>query len=218
MSSWEENVYAKGRQLNRYPYDTVVSDVFRWSAGRSRTALRVLEVGSGSGNNLWFLAKEGFQTAGIDLSKTAVEYARNYLGEEGLKADIRVGDIATLPWSGGSFDLVIDRIAITHNSDEQIQKMFDEVLRVLSDEGMFLSVMLAWDHPAHFSGQETSHHAFQNFADPIFAEAGLTYFADKKDIYRLFGDRFSRFESRKIVSMNEDNQILNAMWHIQAWK
>ncbi|MBT7307303.1 MAG: class I SAM-dependent methyltransferase [Gammaproteobacteria bacterium] len=218
MSSWEEKVYSKGRQLNRYPYDTVVSDLFRWSAGRDRSGLRVLEVGCGSGNNLWFLSREGFQCAGIDLSKTAVNYAKQYLAGDGLEADIRVGDISQLPWEDGHFDLVIDRISITHNSMRDIQQMHDEVVRVLRHGGEFFSVMLAWDHPVHQNSKEISHHAFREFSDPIFSEAGLTFFADKADVYQLFGDKFSKFECRKVVNMSEDDQILTAMWNVHGWK
>ena len=217
MSIWETNVYAKGRQLNRYPYDTVVSDVFRWSSGRDRSQLRVLEVGSGSGNNLWFLAREGFQCAGIDISETAVECAKKYLAGDNLEADIQVGDIVDLPWERGSFDLVIDRIAITHNTQSEIERMHDEVVRVLRPGGEFVSVMLAWDHPAHRTGVELSHHAFNHFSDPAFSEAGLTFFADREDIYHLFEKSFDRFECKKIVNLSEEDQVMNAMWHVHAW-
>ena len=217
MSIWETNVYAKGRQLNRYPYDSVVSDVFRWSSGRDRADLRVLEVGSGAGNNLWFLAREGFQCAGIDLSKTANKHAKKYLSEDGLEADIRLGNIADLPWEDNTFDLVIDRIAITHNSLADIEPMHDEVVRVLRPGGELISVMLAWGHPAHRAEVEVTHHAFDHFSDPIFSEAGLTFFADREDIYQLFEKRFDRFECKKMVSLSEFDQVNSAMWHIHAW-
>jgi len=66
----------------------------------NRKEIRVLELGCGSCANLWMLAKEGFSTYGIDISKEAIK-----LGEEMLKhwrvagqAQLNVGDMMDLPY------------------------------------------------------------------------------------------------------------------------
>ena len=90
--AWEEAIYSQGRHLNRYPFDAVVSFVYRYRPKvRAPQQIRILEVGCGAGNNLWFAAREGFDVAGIDGSDSAVDHARRRFEQEGLNGDLRVG-------------------------------------------------------------------------------------------------------------------------------
>ena len=60
-SFWEKTIYASGKQLNLYPYDSVVSFIFRsYPRQKPRHQVHVLEIGCGAGNNLWFISREGF--------------------------------------------------------------------------------------------------------------------------------------------------------------
>lgn len=130
---WEAE-YAAGRARARYPYDQVVSFVFR----HGKPGNRILEVGCGDGANIWFCAREGFDTAGIDISETAIRTARERLAQEGLAADLRIGDFHELPWGDDSFDLVFERGAFVCSSDHKAA--LAEAVRVLKPGGRFLSV------------------------------------------------------------------------------
>ena len=71
---WERLYQAGGRHRNRYPFDSVVQFVFRHRPKDVPVnEVRILEVGCGAGNNLWFAALEGFQVTGIDASETAID-------------------------------------------------------------------------------------------------------------------------------------------------
>jgi ubiquinone/menaquinone biosynthesis C-methylase UbiE len=135
---WEADVYAAGRHLARYPYDSVVSFVFRHApSDRPRGEVRILEIGCGAGNNLWFAAREGFRVAGIDGSRSAIEYARRRFAEEGLDGDLRVGDFTALPFDDASFDLVIDRGSTVCVGHTACRLAVREVRRVLVPGGHF---------------------------------------------------------------------------------
>ncbi len=45
----------------------------------------VLDVGCGSGNNVIYLATQGFACHGIDIAPTAITYARQKASKEGVK-------------------------------------------------------------------------------------------------------------------------------------
>lgn len=111
---WDDAIYARGAQLNRWPYDAVVSFLFRHAPReRERAHVRVLEIGCGAGNNLWAAAREGFRVAGVDASPLAIDAAARRLRDEGLGGDLRVAGFEALPFADRAFDLAIDRLALT---------------------------------------------------------------------------------------------------------
>lgn len=63
---------------------------------------RLLDVACGSGLALELAAARGAAVCGIDASERLVRVARDRLPQ----ADVRVGDMAALPWPDGSFDVV----------------------------------------------------------------------------------------------------------------
>ena len=92
---WETDIYAQGRQINRYPFPAYIGPFLMLFGGApDRGKINVLEVGCGAGNNIWFFAREGFATHGIEGSATALAYAGDRLTAEGLTADLRHGNIA----------------------------------------------------------------------------------------------------------------------------
>jgi ubiquinone/menaquinone biosynthesis C-methylase UbiE len=215
---WERDVYAKGNQLNRWPFDKVVSSIMRATATRNRHDVSVLEIGCGAGNNIWFLAAEGFKTYGIDMSRTAIDYARQRLHGLGLEAELEVGDIADLPWDDGSFDFVIDRGALTQNSHEHIKKIVEEARRVLKPMGVMLSFdLFGMNHPERLFGDEVSHHTFDNFRDGYFRSVGLTSFFTNEDLRVLFGS-FSEAKIDRITVRNEEDRILSEVFTVTAVK
>jgi ubiquinone/menaquinone biosynthesis C-methylase UbiE len=178
----------------------------------------VLEIGCGAGNNIWFLAAEGFKTYGIDMSRTAIDYARQRLHGLGLEAELEVGDIADLPWDDGSFDFVIDRGALTQNSHEHIKKIVEEARRVLKPMGVMLSFdLFGMNHPERLFGDEVSHHTFDNFRDGYFRSVGLTSFFTNEDLRVLFGS-FSEAKIDRITVRNEEDRILSEVFTVTAVK
>jgi 2-polyprenyl-3-methyl-5-hydroxy-6-metoxy-1,4-benzoquinol methylase len=60
-SIWENEIYGDGKNIARYPYDVILSFIYRnFPRNKPRNEIKILEVGCGTGNNLWFAAREGF--------------------------------------------------------------------------------------------------------------------------------------------------------------
>ncbi|MFC1970872.1 class I SAM-dependent methyltransferase [Chloroflexota bacterium] len=68
-----------------------------------------LDICSGSGNNTVYLAKQGYQCYGIDISPTAVGYARQRANREGVSCELTSGDATELPYPDNTFSFVFDR-------------------------------------------------------------------------------------------------------------
>jgi len=145
QTKWEETYSSPGfRHKNTYPSTEIVSFALRhYGECNDRSAVRVLDLGCGWGNNMAFLNEQGFDAYGIDFSESAVRHCREHF------TNIELSSFEKLPYGDEFFDCVIDRQAIQHNSKEVMQDVFKEVYRVLKPEGLFFSVMMAqadYDH------------------------------------------------------------------------
>ena len=77
-NQWENQIYKKGKQINSYPFDEVVSDVNRMFRDLNVSNFKSFRSGCGTGNNSKFLLDYGFgNVIGIDGSKSAIKIARD---------------------------------------------------------------------------------------------------------------------------------------------
>ena len=183
---WEKT-YDSGEQLNKYPYDSVVSFVFRnFPRSVPRNQVRILEVGCGAGNNMWFAAKEGFDCYGIDGSKSAISFAKARFEKEGLNCSFEVADFIRLPYQNDFFDLAIDRCAITETGFSHAKVAINEVRRVLKPGGMLHFNPYSKNHISYKVGNKIDDCLVENINKGL-TRAGKTCFWD----YRMILDSFS---------------------------
>lgn len=213
---WETDVYAHGRQLNLWPYSRLVSAVLRETAGTDRRGIRILEIGCGAGNNIWFLARSGFMTSGLDSSPTAISFAANRLKEENLQADLSVGDIVDLPHDDEAFHYVLDRGALTQNPHAQITAALSEARRVLVPGGKIFSFdLFGLECPDRRFGTEVSHHCFDHFTAGPFQSIGRTAFFDFDDLRSLFVE-FAHMEASRVLETAEDGRVIGEFYDVVA--
>lgn len=111
-----------------------------------RKNIRILEVGCGSGANLWMLSKEGFDTYGIDSSQAGIELAVQHLGTKwNVEADLQRGSFTSLPYIDAFFDVVVDVVSLQHLNLDDSCVALQEIRRVLKQGGVFFSYRLS-DH------------------------------------------------------------------------
>jgi ubiquinone/menaquinone biosynthesis C-methylase UbiE len=186
---WETQVYAQGRQINRWPYDAVVSAIKRERIPIEGRVPRVLEMGCGTGNNLVFFCSEGFETYGLDISSTSLEVATHFLREYGYGANLDVSDLSALPFADDFFDVTIDRACFTHIAHSQLPSTVAEVKRVLVPGGTYFSFTLFGDqHPDKEAGIESETGTFERFASGHFQTVGSTSFFNSQILTNLFAD------------------------------
>lgn len=120
------------QQLADYRYDKLnyLPRLVDFSAYRGKT---LLEVGCGAGIDLVRFARAGVSVTGIDLSTTAIDLARKYIEQNGLKADLRVMNGESIQFPDDSFDVVYAHGVLQYTADAN--KMISEIHRVLKPGG-----------------------------------------------------------------------------------
>jgi SAM-dependent methyltransferase len=186
---WEATFAA--REWGRYPPEELVRFVARtYSRRQPRADVAALELGCGPGANLWFLANEGYTIAGIDGSATAIEKAKARFKKEllhrpDLKADLRVGNFASLPWQDQSFDLVFDIEALSANRLSVIEAALKEAHRVMKQGGRFFAKMFGRDTGGVATGTMLEPGTTLDPAEGPLAGVGIIHSFTDDEIRRL---------------------------------
>ena len=69
---------------------------------------RALDLGCGTGTNVVYLARHGWDATGVDFAPKAIAVARRRARDAGANARFLVADVTRLPDLGAPFDLALD--------------------------------------------------------------------------------------------------------------
>ena len=178
----------------KYPGEDLIRFVARNFYGvPDRAATRILEVGSGTGANLWFLAREGFAAYGIEGSPTAAALSRQRLTTEypgwdqsPAKGAVHVGDMLNLPWPDGYFHAVMDSEAVYCNDFDESCRIYREMYRVTRPGGKLFVRTFATGTWGDGIGQRLAPRRFIADAGPM-ADKGPSRFTDRDELPQLLG-------------------------------
>jgi ubiquinone/menaquinone biosynthesis C-methylase UbiE len=106
VARWYARIRSSGKQVEEY----------RKQAARLTRELpagaNILEVAPGPGYLAIEMARSGrFRVSGLDISRTFVKIATDKAAQAGVAADFHNGDVSTMPFQSGTFDLVVCQAA-----------------------------------------------------------------------------------------------------------
>ncbi len=165
IKNWHEKLYAEQgfAAQRRYPNEELLRFMGAHYFGiepAARARMKILEVGCGSGANLWMIACEGYDAYGLDLSEEALKLCKLMLDRWGGTAQLSPGSMTGLPYQGSVFDAVVDVFSAYCLNQEEFSRYLDEVARVLKPGGRYFSY-----EPSKNSD------AFRNFAPSQMIDA-----------------------------------------------
>jgi len=128
---------------NDLPWDTGSPDTYlvdlvsRWPLCSGR----VLEIGCGTGTNSLWLAEQGFEVLGLDISSDAIAIARRRAGEAGVDCGFEVGDFQSCPLDGNGFMFIFDRGCFHSMAEEGRSAFVRRTASCLQPGGLWFSLM-----------------------------------------------------------------------------
>jgi ubiquinone/menaquinone biosynthesis C-methylase UbiE len=113
----------------------------------------MLELGCGAGSLTSHFAKRGYRAHGVDISPSAIEWAREQAAQQELTIDYRLSNVLELEsYADSTFDLVLDGHCFHCIIGSDRRVFLNEALRVLRSTGTLLIMTMAGAFPKTFSG------------------------------------------------------------------
>ena len=136
LDFWERAwapVKAAYTQLPDLPYLPTIPESLK-----KRSVKNVLDLGCGTGWLSVYLARQGFQVTGLDISVHAVKLAREWAAKEDLEIHFDVGDIADMPYPDGAFDAVVANSIFEHFPIDVAEITMKRLKHILVPGGTFI--------------------------------------------------------------------------------
>ncbi|MGY5858839.1 MAG: class I SAM-dependent methyltransferase [Candidatus Thorarchaeota archaeon] len=126
---------------------------------------KILDCGAGGPRPpLALFSQYGYETHGIDISKSAISSAQKFSDENQLGINIVEGDMRKIPFDDESFSFVFSQNSICHLTKGDTKKAIDEITRVLRPGGFcfvdFMSTESSY-YGAESLGNETNPGEYQ---------------------------------------------------------
>lgn len=149
---WEER-YAQ----DFLPWDTAVPDpsLVEFVADRRLPTGRALDVGCGTGTHALWLAGQGYDVLGVDISTRALARARARAADARPAAPIRFEalDFLSQQPGGGPFDFVFDRgVFHVFDAPDERARFAAQVARCLAPSGVWVSLIGSTEGPPREEG------------------------------------------------------------------
>ena len=213
---WEE-CYAKNTHMSIWPWSDLVSLVYR--IANTGSPKSVLELGCGAGANVPLFLKLGIDYTGMEGSESIVSSLKQIYAAATCK--FICCDFTDTKFDC-SYDLVVDRAALTHNKTISIKRTLANLSHASISGTKFVGVdWFSTEHSDFLQGEYVDENTRSNITTGQFVGTGTVHFSDKQHILDLLGEAGFVVESmqHKVVKSHVPNSDhVFAAWNFVAVK
>jgi SAM-dependent methyltransferase len=173
---WESSFKEKQEMWGWTPADAAIRTLELF---KNKGLTNILIPGFGYGRNAKIFLENGFNVTGIEISKSAIDIAKNKFGEQ---LNVFHGSVSLMPFDQKLYDGIFC-YALIHllNSNERI-KLIEDCYNQLKPNGLMVFVSISKEDFRFGQGIEKSKDTFEPFS-------GLNlYFYDSDSINKEFGN------------------------------
>ncbi|HZD24534.1 MAG TPA: class I SAM-dependent methyltransferase [Acidimicrobiia bacterium] len=139
---------------------------------------QAIDLGCGAGEEAVYLAENGFDVTGIDISPTAIRLANRRASSAGMSVRFQVDDLTNLECNYSTFDVLVD-IGTLNDIDRSGRDAYVHTVRGLSHAGSrfilfgFGSQLPIEEREARF-GSDFTIETLQERTEPLFRRRMIT--------------------------------------------
>ncbi len=215
-----ETVHAS-RQWGKYPPEDVIRFIMnRYSSlpANEREDVKVLDIGCGQGAVSWFLAREGFSVTGVDVSPSAIEKARQYLEQDGLKAELQVADMKALTLPKEGFDCILDIESVYTHTIADIKNIYGDLFTLLKSGGSLFTMAFSTDCSNFGTGTKIEERTYTDIPSGS-PGTGMVHYFERGELETILkGIGYAEIEvNQKTVTRNNGRDIIS-QWMVYGSK
>jgi len=162
---------------NDFYYGLRASDELREliESNRVRAGL-ALDIGAGEGRNSFYVARNGFETISIDVSRVGLLKAKKYAKKEGIDIEIVLADARYIPIDKSRVSLAICATLLNHLEGPGRDLVVQEIRRCLRKNGFVFVKVFTVDDPG-FRG---------NVDESSNCAVSVIYYYEKRELLNQF--------------------------------
>jgi len=213
-SKWNK-LHSIERFRPKYPTDIVVRFMFtQFSRNiKDRGDLKILDMGCGAGRHTIFLAREGFQAFGTDISEEGLNAARERFKEERLEGTLKKSNMQEQPFVDNFFDGAISFGVLYYNDRKGFENTVSETFRILKKGGKALVFARTTDDYRYGKGGQIERNSFILDIEDTNEKNMIMHFLDREEINVIF-NKFSEITVEKTETTFSNLKKKNSDWII----
>lgn len=145
-SHWQEkiNSYSESQWVDQpMPFARLV-------AQKLDKGSKILELGTGAGQDALWFASQDFQVTATDAQDTFFDQIKTKAELHGLDITLALQDVLeAFSFEDGAFDVVYAHLVLHYFTDSEMKQILSEILRVLKPGGMIADVFNSQDDPEY---------------------------------------------------------------------
>ena len=174
------------------------------SIAEIRPGIQALDVACGTGDITFDLARRGARATGLDVTLRMVQIASEKRSTS-VPAQFIVGDMMSLPFADGQFDLVTAGYGI--RNVPSIEPALSEISRTLRPGGLFLS--LDFNRPSNSAMRSV----YLSYLSVVGSILGFVLHRDP-DTYRYIPESIRRYPgAERVCGLARANGFSSCEWH-----
>jgi SAM-dependent methyltransferase len=222
IDEWNKS-YSKKQNFVFYPHEEIIRFISKYFCKRidfndysflyPDEKLIGLDLGCGIGRHVKYLSEMGIKPYGIDLSKTAIDYAKAWFldieAEDELSENLTNGSITAMPYEDNFFNLIVSHGVLDSMPFKIAYEGVEETHRCLKKGGLFYFDVISGDDKKRYR-----EYTCEEIVETKHEKGTIQAYYNWTKILELASMGFTIIEAQLLKKESLINNLLISRYHL----